>query len=165
MHTSRRQANSLRGMESVSIRQCCASDLEQAPEFGALVDEYALEAARADLGGIRVQVGQYKQLEAIGMMRFVAAWRGAELVGFATVMVAIVPHYGKPVATTETLFVSSGARAGGAGLAMLKEVELIAKDMGAEGVFVSAPAGGVLSKVLPRTGFRHTNEVFFKGLA
>lgn len=151
-------------MESVTVRQCCATELEQAPEFGALVDEYAAEAVRAELGGINVQADQYKMFESLGMMRFAGAWRGSELVGFATVMAAVAPHYGKKLATTETLFLSKDARSGGAGIDLIREAERMAKEMGAVGFFVSAPAGGALSKVLPRTGFRHTNEMFFKGL-
>jgi N-acetylglutamate synthase-like GNAT family acetyltransferase len=152
-------------MEPVTVRQCCAYELEQAPEFGALVDEYALEACRADLGAIGVQVDQYKLLESHGLMRFLSAWRGQELVGFATVVATIAPHYGKKVATTETLFLSESARDGGAGLDLLKLAEQTASEMGAVGFFVSAPVGGALSKILPRVGFKHTNEVFFKAAA
>ena len=36
--------------------------------------------------------------------------------------------------------------------------------LGCPGLLVSAPAGGVLAKVLPRRGYAETNRVFFKEL-
>lgn len=152
-------------MQSVIVRQCSAIELEQAPELPALVAEYATESTRATLGPYNPQFEVYRKLEELGMVRFAGAWRGGELVGFAVVGGAVVPHYGVHIASTESLFLTASARSTGAGKALLKLCEQLARDMGACGFFVSAPAGGRLSAILPRSGFTLTNQVFFKGLA
>lgn len=152
-------------MHQLTVRQCRAIDLEQAPTLPALVAEYAAESTRTDLGDYNPQFQMYRKIEELGLMRFAGAWIGESLVGFAVVCVTIVPHYGKLIATTESLFVTAEARRAGAGRALMKEAENIAKEMGADGLFVSAPANGRLAAILPRSGFTHTNQVFYKGFA
>lgn len=153
------------GMTPVTVRRCTVAELEQAPEFGALWEEYAAESVRADIGSCIPQMDAYKRLEAMGLMHFAGAWMDGELVGLVSVGATKVPHNTGVVATTESYFVRPHARKTGAGKLLLDLAEEIAIERGSVGLFVSAPTGGRLSVVLPRTGYQRTNEVFFKRLA
>ena len=157
-------AGRLLGMDQLTVRPCTVADLAESPEFGALADEYAAESGRAITEGHNPQIEFYRQAEAAGNMLFAGAWLGDELVGILVLHISVVPHFGKTIASTESLFVASHARESGAGSALLEQAEGIARDAGAVGLVVSAPVGGRLSRILPRSGFRHTNELFFKGL-
>jgi GNAT superfamily N-acetyltransferase len=153
------------GMNPVTVRRCTVAELEQAPEFGALGEEYAAESVRADIGSCIPQMDAYKRLESMGLMHFAGAWVDGELVGLVSVGATKVPHNTGVVATTESYFVRPHARKTGAGKLLRDLAEEIAIERGAVGLFVSAPAGGRLSVVLPRSGYQRTNEVFFKRLA
>jgi len=62
--------------------------------------------------------------------------------------------------------VARAARKTGAGLALRKRAELVAADMGAVGVLISAPSDGRLAKVMERDRqYVETNRVFFRRLA
>lgn len=87
------------------------------------------------------------------------------LVGFCHVLVSLNPHYSALLAVTESLFVAAAHRGTGAGLALLREAENVARERGAAGMLVSAPTGGTLAAVLEHSkGFRETNRAFFRGL-
>lgn len=153
------------GMSNVTVRTCRAVELELAPSFAALMAEYLAESGRAITADPSPQIATYKAQEAADTMKFAGVWDGGgELVGMLVVALSVVPHFGMTVATTETLFVSAKARKTGAGKALLSLADDMARESGAVGVLVSAPVGGVLAKVLPRSGFKHTNELFFKAL-
>lgn len=137
------------------------SDITEAPNFGELVDAYAAESAVHAFAGGAPAIAMYQGLEAAGMLHSIVARRDGVLVGFAGVLITMLPHFGKLSATTESLFVLQQHRRGGAGLALIREARALAREHGAAGLFVSAPAGGVLARVLPGLGFTKTNEVFF----
>jgi GNAT superfamily N-acetyltransferase len=151
-------------MEFVTVRQCSAVELEHAPALPGLIAEYAAESTRADVGQRNPQFHAYRQMESSGFAKFVGAWRGAELVGFLVLVTVMAPHYGQVIATSESLFLSASARKSGAGKALIEKAQELAKECGAAGLFISAPHGGRLAQVLPRSGFLHTNDVFFKAL-
>lgn len=150
---------------TITIRPCTVSDIEHAPNSAALLAEYGAESSIAGLGQQCAQFDTYYKLEAAGILHLVGAFRADQLVGFVIVMAAVLPHYGKKVATTESFFVAKNARKGGAGLRLLRAAEQKARDLGAVGFLVSAPVGGQLEQVLPRAGYENTNRVFFRGLA
>lgn len=152
-------------MDQLTVRPCTVADLADAPEFEALAQEYAAEAGRAISLGAAPQIDIYKSAESAGNMLFAGAWLDEKLVGFLVLALYIVPHYGTKIAATESIFVTESARNTGAGKQMLKQAESIACDAGATGLAVSAPIGGRLAKILPHIGFKHTNELFFKGLS
>lgn len=153
-------------MEPITTRRCTVAELESAPNFDALLAEYAQESAIDGLPPPSAQMGIYCQMEAVGVLHFLGAFSGDTLAGFAAIVVSVLPHYGVKTATTESLFMGHAFRKGsGAGLKLLTAAEALAKDLGAVGLFVSAPIGGRLEQVLPRIGFQETNRVFFRGLA
>lgn len=149
-------------ISAISIRPCTMADIERAPH---LIDEYGAESTIDGMGPQCPQFDTYYKLEAAGMIHITGAFHGDELVGFVIVLASILPHYGKPVATTESLFLAKAYRKGNAGLRLLRSAEQRAKEIGAVGILVSAPAGGQLERILPRYGYTHSNTVFFRGLA
>lgn len=152
-------------MPSIAIRPCTVSDMENAPNLAALLAEYGAESAIEGLGQANAQTETYRQMEAVGVLHLIGAFQGDELVGFLIMIVSVLPHYGKRIASTESFFVASAARKGGAGLKLLREAERLAESLGAMGFFVSAPMGGRLMRVLTAKRYRETNRVFFKVLA
>lgn len=150
----------------VQIREASVDEVFDASAFAALCDEYRAESLRNPQlrGGLPERAG-YAQLVQAGMLRVLGAFAGPELVGFCAVLIAPVLHFGgRVIASTETLFVASAHRATGTGLALLRAAEQVALEAGAGGLYVSAPSGGRLERVLPRVGYRESNRVYYRSL-
>lgn len=141
------------------------SDLDAAPEFAALLAEYADESRMPGITPPAIKMDMYKGLEAAGMLHVIASWSDGELVGFILVLTPVFPHYSKPISTIESFFVAKKNRKAGAGLRLLRAAEVYAKSIGSPGLLVSAPAGGALDAVLPKTDYQHTNNTYFKAFA
>lgn len=138
--------------------------MEHTPNLADLLAEYAQESALDALGSANPQFETYRQMQAMGVAHVLAAFQDEALVGFLVLLVSVVPHFGKPIASTESYFVAQASRKTGAGLKLLHEAEQIARQLGAVGFFVSAPTGSRLAQVLPGVGYRETNRLFFRGL-
>ena len=153
---------------NATVRPCTVAEFERAPNCDALLAEYTAESAIPEIGPTvrHADLAQYKAMEAAGLMHMLGAFRDdGEIVGFLTLLIAPLPHFGgRLVATTESVFVTAAERKGGPGLALLTEAEHLAHDKGAVGLLVSAPVGGRLAQILPRCGYRETSRVFFRGL-
>jgi hypothetical protein len=152
-------------LPSCVIKQVTCQELAGDPKFTGLIEEYADESAIAGMPRPNYQFGVYRMMEMAGDFHLIAAYIEGELVGFLTMSVTVLPHYGKRVATVESYFVTQAHRSGGPGLDLLRAAEWLAKALDAVGILVSAPKGGKLSRVMPRAKYKHTNEVFFKELA
>lgn len=151
-------------MEPAIIKRCTLDQIEAAPNLPALLEEYGAESSIDGLGSQNMQGETYRAVESTGLLHIVGAWVGEELAGFISVLVSVLPHYGKKVCISESYFVASAHRKSGAGLLLLKEAERIGEEHGAAGFLLSAPAGGRLAGVLQGKHYRKTNEVFFKPL-
>ena len=152
-------------MEQLDIRQITIDDLRFAPGVDALLREYSQECGIAGLPKPKAEWLTYARLEYHGALHVVGAYLDGSLVGFCHVLVSLNPHYSALLAVTESLFVAAAHRGTGAGLALLREAEAIARQRGAVGLLVSAPTGGTLAAVLEHSkGFRETNRAFFRGL-
>lgn len=149
----------------MDIRSVTFDTLESDPSFAWLLSAYAEECQISGLPPAQHQPDIYRALEQNGALHLLGAYEGLELVGFASYLVTVLPHYGKPVATTESLFVAPEFRSTGAGIKLIRTMERQALQLGAIGILVSAPVRGQLSKVMPGLNYRHTNEVYFKALA
>lgn len=152
-------------MSQVTIRRSCAAEFEQEPNLPALFEEYAQESACPEMGAISVNLDAYKAVEAAGCLKVLTAHQNGQMVGFLVMLVNKALHFSAPAATFESFFVARAARQSGAGMALLWEAEAWARELDAKCLFVSAPAGGVLERVLAGKGWRHANTVFAKGLA
>lgn len=152
-------------MREITIRLCTVAELEQSSAFSALLEQYAAECCIPELGKPHARLDIYRAMEA-GGMQVIGAFSDGELIGVATVISYGLPHYdARRIAVTESLFVRPDARAGGTGTKLLHFCEDYAREIGAIAFMVSAPAGERLSWVLPKCGYRETNQVFLKALA
>ena len=136
-----------------------------APEFPALVAEYAAESALAGLPPPDAKMPMYLQLEAMGRLHAFSATIGDTLVGFISLLVSPLPHYdGIPVAIGESFFVAAEHRKSGAGLRLMNAAENRARDLGCPGILLSTPFGGRLFELLPKCGYTESHRVYFKAL-
>ena len=152
-------------MGTLSIRPVTFAEIESAPNLPELLAEYAHECGMSEIGTPCMQAELYRSFETAGAMHVVGAYVGINLAGFASVLVHPVPHYGLKAAVTESLFVAKQYRQSGAGLLLIEAAETLAKSLGAVALMISAPAGGQLAKVMPRIGYRHSNQVFIRALS
>lgn len=148
----------------MEVRQVDYGTLQAAENFGALVLEYAKESSIEGMPAANPQHEMYRAMERTGMFHVFAAFDGEEVIGFLTMLTTILPHYGIKGATVESFFVASSHRGTGAGIKLIRHAERFAKEAGCECMMLSAPTGSRLSEVAPRVGYRHTNEIYYRGL-
>jgi GNAT superfamily N-acetyltransferase len=139
----------------MTIRQVSYSEILGASNAEDLLGEYAAECSLPQIGTIQPQGNVYAALEELGAIKFLGVFVRAnhpldpeELVGLASLLVSVLPHYSRKVATVESLFVASAHRSSGAGLALMSALEQLAADEDCEAILISAPAHGKLAKVL-----------------
>lgn len=148
-----------------TVRSRTVDDMEREPNLHELFKEYAQESATPELGTPDVQMQAYRQMEAAGALLLLGAYQGDKLVGFLVLIVSVVPHFGRCIASTESFFVTPPARGGGTGIKLLRAAEALAREVGAVAFFVSSPSNGRLVQAMPRMGYRETNRVYMRGLS
>ena len=126
----------------LTVARSSIAAIAGAAEFAALAAEYAAEAAIDGLPPPAAKMETYRQLEAVGVLRAFSARLDGYLVGFITVLTPVLPHYGVPIAVSESFFVAATHRRTGAGLRLLQAAEDEARALGSPGLLVSAPFGG-----------------------
>ena len=146
----------------IEIRQCTFDEIARDRDFESLRAEYAAECSPEGLPPPTTDMETYRVIERGGFLRAYGAFREGVLVGFAMVLTSVIPHYGRVLAVTESLFVARAHRKTGAGVKLLRAAERHAREVGSPGLMVSAPSGGVLASVLPSVGYRETNRAFLK---
>lgn len=145
----------------VELQACPVVAFFAYPAAAALLAEYADESALEGLPPPKPHEPTYLQLENNGSFHLIAALEDGELIGFATILVYMNPHYSVKLAVTESLFVLKHKRKTGAGSQLIKCCEEIATAAGAAGLLVSAPMVGSLSRLLEQRGsYKETNRVF-----
>lgn len=144
------------------VRESTVAEIEAAATFPALLAEYAAEAAMDGMPPPAAKMASYRALEAAGLLRAIGAFDGGVLIGFITVLVVELPHYGVGPAVSESWFVARASRHTGAGMKLLRTAEALAKLMGAPVQLVSVRSGSDLEGVLPRAGYAECNRVFAK---
>jgi len=146
----------------MKVQLSSVAELEGDPGLASLLVEYAAESSIAGMPAPAARMDSYRELEARGLLQVLSATHEGLLVGFLTLLVPVLPHYGVAVAVSESFFVARSHRGTGAGLKLLRAAEDLARRLGSPGLLVSAPFEGDLFKVLPRIGYAETNRVFFK---
>lgn len=152
------------GKVTIMVRRTTISEIESNENFSALFMEYADECAIHGLPAPTEKMAAYHLIEKSGIFQAYGAFLGDILIGFMAVLTPVVPHYGVGITVTESLFVGKEYRKMGAGLKLLKKAHNHASAAKSPGLFISAPTGGTLEKILPRLGFRETNKAFFKDI-
>jgi GNAT superfamily N-acetyltransferase len=151
---------------TVLVRRFGAAEIWADPNFADLVAEYTAESATVvGMPPPDAKLAAYLELESTGMLHVFGAVCEAALIGFIVLLVTPVPHYGKPLATVESVFVAAKHRGTCAGLLLLNQVENLAAMLGAPGPMVSARSGSRLADLLERLGYVETHRVMFKRVA
>lgn len=144
------------------IEPCTVADLEAAPEFSALLDEYGAESRMPGLPPPKARMPAYRDLQDKGLLHIFRATANEQLIGLITVLAAPLPHYSSVIAVSESYFVGKAHRMSSAGMKLLWAAEAKAAELGSPVLLVSAPFGGKLFEVLPRLGYSETSRVFCK---
>lgn len=145
------------------IRPISYADILDSPNSKELMDEYAAECSSPELGRINPNREMYAVLENSGGFQAFGVYDGDILIGFACVLVYVLPHYSVKIATTESIFISDKYRNSGLGDELMDIVEFHAREVGCEKFIYSAPVGSRFSKLL---GYRakHCSNVFVRKL-
>ena len=149
----------------MEIRHIQYTDILTAGNSAELLDEYSCECSIPEIGHTCPQAQMYNRMETSGLMHCFGAFDGNLLIGFAAILIYVLPHYGVKVASVESLFVSKDHRPSGMGIALIKCIEQDAKSNGCTAILYSAPVSSQLEKVLSmRKQYRRTNAVFTRKL-
>ncbi len=144
------------------IQPTTIAALEAASNIWSLLLEYAQESAAPDMVPPAIRAMDYKRLEALGVLHPISALLDGELIGYVTVLASEIPHYGRSIAITESIFVAKAHRKTGAGLKLLRAAEAKARELGSPVLLVSTPIDGDLAEVLPRVGYGEVGRTFLK---
>jgi GNAT superfamily N-acetyltransferase len=130
-----------------------------------LIAEYAAECSIPEIGQVNPQAEMYAAMEHSGMMQAFGAFHAEQLVGFATILKYVIPHYNCKAATVESLFVAKEFRGTSAGISLMKAIEKHAKESDCQVISYSAPTGSQLEKLLTRLRlYKRTNSIFLRKL-
>ncbi len=147
------------------VRRITFAEILDAPNAPDLMEEYSAECALPELAPIDPQRDAYAAMEATGAFQCFGAFEGRALAGFAAALVYAVPHYGKRIATVESLFLAAGHRRGRAGNQLMNAVEDYAREQGCLVILYSAPAASQFERLLRvLRPYRHSNTVFLRSL-
>lgn len=142
------------------IKPVSYATILDAPNTKELMHAYAAECAAVELGEAHPQRELYDILEKSGGFQAFAVYEGETIVGFACVLIYVLPHFGKKIAASESIFVLQGHSGGGPLLRIMKEH---AKASGCEKFIYSAPLGSRFDRVLA-SRLRRTNNVYIENL-
>lgn len=150
----------------VEIRPSSVDEFFAHPCAKALLSEYALECANRDLPEPKPDRELYRAIEKVGILHVIAAFEGDQMLGFVTLLVARNMHYSALIANTESIFVAAAHRSGDTGGKLLTAARNKAIELGAVGLYVTAPVGARLNSLMIAShAYRTTNHVYFSRLA
>lgn len=133
------------------------------PNAASLLAEYAAECSIPALGVPSPQRDLYAMLEASGGFQAFGVYDGDVLVGFASVLIYALPHYGQKIATTESIFISESQRGMGHGL--LGYLNEYARENGCVAFLYTAPQGSRFDRMMSvMDEYSHTNNVYLRSL-
>ena len=149
-------------METITeIRRISYADILDSPDAASLLEEYSAECSIPEIGIPKPQRDLYDRMESSGLMHSFGAFYGSEIVGFAMIIIFILPHYGKKIANVESLFLSQSHRRGGAGKKLMEHIEAFAAERQCAGVLYNARAESNLERLLEAVPkYKRTNSVF-----
>ncbi len=150
----------------INIRPMSYRDIIDAPNAAELFAEYESECANPELGPISPQADLYAAMEASGGLQAFGVYENDSLIGFLTILIWTVPHYGKKIGSNADIFLASEHRGSGTGAKMIALAEGYAKSKGAICFQWTVPAGSRFAKLLSfNVGrYRRSNSVFLRTL-
>jgi GNAT superfamily N-acetyltransferase len=104
----------------ITVVAICCADVREQTE---LLAEYVAECSMPALGQVQPQWEMYERMQAAGMLRMFGVLVDGLMVGFASVLVSVLPHYGVKAPTVESLFVAAEHRGSGAPARLMTAVE------------------------------------------
>lgn len=143
------------------IRPVSYAEILDDTSWPTLLVEYSAECSLPELGKATPQRELYALLERSGGFQAFGVYDGDTLVGFAAVLIYVLPHYGKKIASTESIFISKSQRGRGHGLRTY--LKAYAKGNGCVAFFYSAPVGSRFDRMMA-VRHRRTNNVYLETL-
>ena len=149
------------------IRPVSFREILDAPNATELFQEYAAECALPELEPINPQPEIYAAMETSGGLQAFGVYEDDTLVGFLTVLIWTVPHYGKKIGSNADIFLASEHRMNGMGPKMIALAEGYAKEKGCCAFQWTAPVNSRFAKLLALNvdRYRRTNVVYLRNLA
>lgn len=145
----------------ITIQAIKYTDILDSPESAALLTEYSAECSIPEIGEPCPQRHMYEGMEKMGLMHSLGVYEGAKLVGFATLLIFVLPHYGKKIANVESLFLGKDHRRSGVGGRLMTAVQTFATEMECCGVLYNSRVGSQLERLLElMPNYQRTNSVF-----
>lgn len=146
------------------IRRISYSEILGSPNAQALLDGYAAECAIEEIGEPSPQGEMYAKLESANVLQCFGAYAEGLLVGFASVLISVLPHYGQLTATVESIYVEPKMR-GLLGIPLMATIEAYATERGCQVILYSAPTGSRFEWLLASLqSYAQTNSVFCRRL-
>jgi hypothetical protein len=131
-----------------------------------LLAAYSAECSIPEIGSPDPQRATYAHMESIGLMHSFGVFHGSDLVGFATLLVFVLPHYGKKIANVESFFLARSHRCGNAGRWFMDRLEEWVRDKQCAGMLYNARADSSLERLLESISkYKRTNSVFLWSVA
>jgi len=143
------------------IRKVSYSELFMNESFQDLVEQYGEECS--SLGSPNPDPLLYAILEKSGGFQAFGVYDGGRLIGFGSVLVYVLPHFGRKIASSESVFISKENRKSWLGIDLLDEMKDYAKERECEKFLWSAPVGSHFDQLLSVL-YPHINNVYMMDL-
>ena len=147
---------------TIEIRKIKVAEVWACENWPKLLEEYTKECKFKEFPDVEINKELYNNLEKLGTLQAFGAFKNNDLIGFIIVMSYPSTHYDLTMATTEGFMVLQEHRCTGAGLKLLRAVEKHVQTYKAGALFVSAPIGQKLAKVMKCTKYKEAAKLYFK---
>jgi GNAT superfamily N-acetyltransferase len=150
----------------INIRAVSYADIIGASNAKELFAEYEAECANPELAPINPQTDLYAAMEASGGLQAFGVYDEDALIGFFTVLIWTVPHYGKKIGSNADIFLASAHRMNGVGSKMIVLAEEYAKSKECVCFQWTVPAGSRFARLLALNArrYRRSNSVYLRSL-
>ena len=157
----------------IEIRAVSYADILGAPNAKALFAEYEAECANPELAPINPQSDLYAAMEASGGLQAFGVYERLDhpldaptLIGFLTVLIWTVPHYGKKIGSNADIFLASAHRMNGNGSKMIASAEEYARSKGATSFQWTVPSESRFARLLALNAgrYRRSNLIYLRTL-
>lgn len=134
------------------------------PNGDELLREYSEECSMPELGYAYPQREMYDLLEKSGGFQAFGLYSEGSLLGFGSVLMHTIPHYGHKIATNESIFVTKSFRNTGWGLMLRNAMKQYAKNKECLVFLWTVPKGSTFDRVMDASSARHSNNVYVESL-
>ena len=149
----------------LEIKPVSYAEILDAPNASDTLAEYSEECSIPEIGKGTPCRELYELMENSGVFQAFGAYDDGVLIGFAAVNVFPLAHYGKTIATTESIFIAYNHRRNGAGTKLKAFIKQYAKNRGCVAFQYVAPFGSRFERLLASDkGCRRTGSVFTESL-